>query len=49
MSSKFTLNYTGQACSIDQEKAFDTLDQYFFSTKMDYYGFRGPVSQLLAR
>ena len=38
---------SGQACFIDLQKAFDTLDQDILLTKLYEYGFRGEVNILL--
>ena len=37
----------GQACFMDLQKAFDTLDQVTLLPKLEKYGFRGPVNDLL--
>ena len=48
MKAKIDPNYTGQACFLHLKKAFDTLDHGSFFTKLDYYGFRGPINELIA-
>ena len=38
---------TGQACFIDLEKAFDTIDHGVLLNKFNEYGFGGDVNNLL--
>ena len=37
----------GQACFIDLQKAFDTLDNHLLLKKLEDYGFRGKIFEKL--
>ena len=37
----------GQACFIDLQKAFDTLDHNILLQKMEKYGYRGPIHDMM--
>ena len=37
----------GQACFIDLQKAFDTLDHNILLQKLDKYGYRGPIHDMM--
>ena len=37
----------GQACFIDLQKAFDTLDHNILLQKMEKYGYRGPIHDVM--
>ena len=39
----------GQACFIDLQKAFDTLDHKILLQKMEKYGFRGPIHDMMKK
>ena len=39
--------FLGQACIIDLQKAFDTLDHNILLEKMEKYGYRGPIHDMM--
>ena len=39
--------FLGQACFIDLQKAFDTLDHNILLQKMEKYGYRGPIHDMI--
>ena len=39
----------GQACFIDLQNAFDTLDHEIIMIKLKKYGFRGTISEILRK
>ena len=47
MRSEIDSKSTGQACFIDLQKAFDTLDHKILLEKLEKYGYRGPIYKLL--
>ena len=48
MRSKIDERSKGNACFIDIRKAFDTLEHKILLLKLDKYGFRGPIYNLMA-
>ena len=48
MRSEIDSKATGQACFIDLQKAFDTLDHKILLEKLEKYGYRGPIHKLLS-
>ena len=43
MRNEIEAKNKGQACFIDLQKAFDTLDREILMIKLEKYGFRGTI------
>ena len=49
MRNEIEAKNKGQACFIDLQKAFDTLDHEILMIKLEKYGFRGTILEILRK